>query len=431
MSPTKRSRRTDFTLFLSALKVRPVLVFLCLMLWGPLYRSALDKIWVVVGNLSLLGQWAQLQSVIDLIAAPNALSIGIGLTVLTAQSSKTKHVALLKVGYLLGLMITAPIGLATFIAGPPIAQWLGLEIGEPTPFSLACACGLLSTPIALVTGYWLGQNQRVKVLGLLVLTNVPVVMLLIAGGYLNWTSLIEKALLCNIAILLLCHGLLVIQLFKHSPFTRSELVAASKPLMHYLPAGFSTGLLTPASVFIGRSTIANHLNWDALGSVTALWDISAWALNSAQTVLNFYFLPLLSRQVLTAELRSQIGKIIVWVGLPCLLYFALALIFQNDLLHVLYTAQLEISRSTSALFWVGEFVRILAAIFVIGLYAQRSTRQIAFWELFSQPLFTLLLILGFSRSLQWIGMSYLVSYTLYAIGCAAGFYWQSKRATRT
>ena len=30
-----------------------------------------------------------------------------------------------------------------------------------------------------------------------------------------------------------------------------------------------------------------------------------------------------------------------------------------------------------------------------------------------------------------IGMSYLVSYTLYAIGCAAGFYWQSKRATRT
>jgi hypothetical protein len=64
---------------LNTKNLRYALVIFFLASWGPLYRSVLDKLWMYSDGLSLVGQWAQFQTLADLIGAPVGAGIGIGL----------------------------------------------------------------------------------------------------------------------------------------------------------------------------------------------------------------------------------------------------------------------------------------------------------------------------------------------------------------
>ncbi len=54
----------------------------------------LDKGWMQLGGLTLVGQWAQLQGLAELVSAPAMAGIGVGLTVLTAQRDRSQHLPL-------------------------------------------------------------------------------------------------------------------------------------------------------------------------------------------------------------------------------------------------------------------------------------------------------------------------------------------------
>jgi hypothetical protein len=65
-----------------------------LIVWGPAYRALLDKLWMQHADLQTVGQWAQLQSVAELITAPVQAGIAMGLTVLVSQSRPHTHTPL-------------------------------------------------------------------------------------------------------------------------------------------------------------------------------------------------------------------------------------------------------------------------------------------------------------------------------------------------
>jgi hypothetical protein len=66
---------------------------------------------------------------------------------------------------------------------------------------------------------------------------------------------------------------------------------------------------------------------------------------------------------------------------------------------------------------LGDFLRIVAAVFLMGLYTLHASKSIAFGELLSQPLFALLLLISINLSLVDIGKYHLLTYLIYSIFC--------------
>jgi O-antigen/teichoic acid export membrane protein len=107
------------------------------------------------------------------------------------------------------------------------------------------------------------------------------------------------------------------------------------------------------------------------------------------------------------------GQILI----PSFAALLLLLIFQNPILLALYGDQLEVSREITAIFWLGDFLRIVAAVFLMGLYTLHASKAIALGELLSQPLFALLLFISINLSLVDIGKYHLLTYLIYSIFC--------------
>ncbi|MFM6978790.1 MAG: hypothetical protein ACKOW7_02135, partial [Methylophilaceae bacterium] len=85
----------------------------------------------------------------------------------------------------------------------------------------------------------------------------------------------------------------------------------------------------------------------------------------------------------------------------------------------------------AALFWGGDIVRVLACIYLIGLYSMHATKAITIWDIFSQPLFAVLLILGASSSMLNVGYAYLMTYVVYALLCVSSYFYLAKRTRKS
>lgn len=410
-------------------KLKYATILLCLSAWGPFYRSTLDRLWVLEGGLSSVGQWAQLQTLMEFIVAPIGAGIAVGLSIFTTQHRHADHPIILCAGYFLSLAIISPFLLVTIFYSKNICIFLGLNIAYQKEVILSGIAGYLGIGVALLSNFFIGRNQQGKSLGLMLVTGAPIILLLTFFTLFKFDYPIKWVLYSIIVVGLTTNGLLIFFLYRSKKlhkYTFTQLSDYCYKLARFIPAGLAIGILSPLCVLIVRSMIAQQQDWRIAGVATALWRVSDWVLSWAITMLYFHFLPMLSYDSLQGKIKIAIKKITIQIFLPSLLALLLLCIFRSPVLHFLYGEKINISLDISLYFWLGEALRILSAIYLMGLFVLHATKMIAIWDFFSQPLFSFLLFSGMASSLELTGLAFLLTYLLYAALCILGFIYVEK-----
>lgn len=389
-----------------------------LVLWGPAYRALLDKLWALSGGMALVGQWAQMQSIMDLIAAPTFVGVGMGLTVLVAQRPPDEHSPLLAAAMLLGLITALPLVIVSLILPNQLTLLLGFSENQSHLVSLAAMCGFVSIALGILNGYWLGQQRTGRVLLVSVITALPPVPYLLASVLKPFSPDPCAFLLIVLLTQLLVSTLMIQRVWPwHLKQTTisNQIHKALKPLAPFILSGLATGLLTPLSGIVIRSAMADQMDWVAAGAATAVWRASDWILSVTNSILYYHFLPRLSLHAANGSLPTGMKNAAYKVIVPGVIALVLLYLFQGPILHSLYTSELQVTHVVSALFWGGDALRMFAGLLLFGLYALHANRAIALGEWLSQPLLALLLTLGAAFSLVGIGLAHVVTYTLFVL----------------
>jgi hypothetical protein len=413
-------------------------VIAMLVIWGPLYRAVFDKGWMLLGGLPLVGQWAQLQNLADLVSGPAFAGVGLGLTVLTAQRPPNEHRALFFTAALLGWVSTAPLLAAVLIWPSQIAQWLGLDPSLHTWLAWIALSGWVGILFGQLSAYWLGQQRHARVLTLSVATGLPGLLALVIASQIALRHDPQHApeqglqVVVWAGLLVGCAGLIgllvsLYQWIRQTPNARAQLQAAFKTVAVYLPAGFSIGLLTPLSAMAIRSSLAQQIDWQAAGTATALWRASDWILSSASAFLYYHYLPKLSLWAQAGQLQSRLPQVMRRMVLPCGALLLVLWLLQTSVLPLLYDERLQASPAVTAAMWGGDLLRIVAAVFLYALFALHASKTIAWGEWLSQPLLALLLAMGAAQSLMFTGLAHMGTYALYALVNAVAVAWHLRQ----
>ena len=392
--------------------------------WGPFYRSILDKIWVLNSGILSVGKWAQLQTFIDFMSAPITAGLAIGLSIFTAQNNKNEQMTILLSAYLLGAIATLPLLFLSIGNIESICSILGLDQLLGSEVVLSAIGGFLSIGSSLLCGYFIGRDQQNKAFFLILITTFPNVLVLCLSTYIDSIdpfflllySIIIVGIASNVALILMLY-----QYRKTSEYDIDTIYKFSKQLLRFIPTGFAIGMISSFCVLLTRNLIAIQENWTIASQAVALWRLSDWILTPATTILYFHFLPALSRNLLSGNANSCMREIIRKLFLPSILALSLLILFRNQALHFFYDAKFIVPFNVAFNFWIGDALRILAAIFLMGLYAMHATKLIIIFDIFSQPLFVFLLFMGMATSLLSTGFAFLLTYFLYSVLCIAGF----------
>jgi O-antigen/teichoic acid export membrane protein len=370
-----------------------------------------DKVLALRGGGEAVALWAQLASVVDLVAGIALAGIAGGLTVLVAQASDPERRRDL-------LRHALAIGLAVSLA-PAIAVLAGaalLDAGmQPLTVAAAALAGCIVIIPGMLNSYWLGRERRDAQLAL------AAASALVAVAAVAWAPagrILEFLLLAQAAPALV---LLVVW----RPRVRPRDPAQAAALRRYLLPGIAVGVLGPLSMLAARWLVARALSWDDAGVLQALWRMSDWIWGIASGVLSVLFFARMSAAHPRGELAAVTRSATRAVLLPAALSFALLFVFHAPVLATLYDESFTVSRTAAALFFAGGALRIAAWIWLYALYAMTRTGAIALGELFSLPLFAGLLALwGDALTLERAGLAWLLSYAAYA----AFNYWAMRRA---
>lgn len=357
-----------------------------------------------------------------------------GLAVFTAQRDARMHIPFLLTSYALGLLYTLPLMLLALIFAPSIVDWLGLQSQPMDWFRLAVIDGWLATAIGQITSFYLGRRQHGRVLLALLLTGLPVVIAVALGSIMHWPHLPYLALMTMLLVNLLAHLYLWIKFlrwYRHTRDARNFFGIALAKLSPYIAAGFSVGMLTPLSILVVRSAIAHDLSWQAAGVSTALWRASDWVLSTSQGVMYYHFLPLLSQEIKRGNGVIAMRNVASKVFIPSLVILLLLFVLRDSVLPLLYDERLQVDWQIAALFWGGDALRVLACIFLIGLYSMHATKAITIWDMFSQPLFALMLLLGASQTMAMVGYAHIATYFIYAGLCVSSYFYLAHQAAKT
>jgi PST family polysaccharide transporter len=363
-------------------------------------RSALDKILAVRGGGELVALWAQLSSVIEMVAAVALTGVGAGLSVLVAQTRlRERQQLFLRRALVLGLAVSLPVAVAAAAAG-----WRFVQILPPLSVALAALAGWIGVIHGLVNSFWLGQQRRDLMLALAFAA---------AAISLGAAALAPPDLVLELIVVSQAAPALVLLGVPHRAAAAPR--AEDRALERYIVPGLVIGILSPLSMLVARSLVADALSWHESGVLQALWRISDWICGFAAGVLSVLYLPRMAAAYpqpgLAPVLRESMGTVL----LPSALLFLLLFAFYRPLLEALYDPSFQAPPLVVALLFAGSLARIAAWIPLFGLYAMRRTRAIAVGELLSLPLFAALAFAaGESLTLELVGALWLASYLAYA-----------------
>ena len=372
----------------------------------------MDKILALRGGAEAVALWAQLSSVIDLVAGVALAGIGGGLTVLVAQSADPgRRRELLRQALALGLVMSLAPALAV-VAG-------GALLESATLLRLTVAAAALAGWFAIVPGmlnsYWLGRERRGAQLALAA-ASASISLAAAAWAPPGW--MLEWLLAAQAA-----PALALLALWRRRARPRDP--AQATALRRYILPGIAIGILGPASLLAARALVATSLSWHDAGVLQALWRVSEWIWGLASGVLSVLYFARMS----AAHPRGGLGQVTRaaarTVLAPAALLFAVLFAFHRPVLAMLYDSSFEVSATAAALFFAGSVLRIASWIPLYALYAMSRTRSIAAGELLSLPLFAALLAAwGENLTLERAGVSWLLAYLAYA----AFNYWAMRRA---
>jgi PST family polysaccharide transporter len=369
-------------------------------------RSALDNILALRGGAELVALWAQLSSLIEMIAAVALNGVGAGLSVLVAQTQSPERQQLfLRRALYLGLVISAPVGVAAAIAGWSLSERLGGAALSPQSVSLAALAGWIAVIHGLVNSFWLGQQRRDLMLGLALLS---------AALALAAAAFAPPALVMELIIVAQAAPAAVLLFVPHRAAAPGR--ADDHALQRYVLPGVVIGILSPASMIVARSLVADALSWHESGVLQALWRLSDWICGFASGVLSVLYLPRFAAAYPQARLAPVLRESARTVLLPSALLFLLLFAFYSPVLEALYDPSFRAPPLAAALLFAGSLARIAAWIPLFGLYAAARTRAIAVGELLSLPLFAVLAFAAGDRlTLEVVGALWLATYLAYGM----------------
>jgi len=378
-------------------------------------RSGIDKLLALRGGGELVALWAQLSSVIEMIAGVALAGVGAGLSVLVAQTARPERQQLfLRRALSLGLTVSLPVAVVAAFTGLCFPAALGGDALSAYSIVLAATAGWIAVIHGLINSFWLGQQRRHLMLGL---AAVSAALSLAAAAFAPRAFLMEFVVLAQAA------PALVFFLVPHHADARAR--AEDHALQRYVLPGIVVGIFSPLSMLVARSLVGETLSWHDSGVLQALWRVSDWVCGLAAGVLAVQYLPRFAAAYPSPGLGPVVREAVVTVLLPSAVLFALLFAFHRPLLAALYDPSFEASPVVVALLFAGSLVRIASWIALFALYASLRTRAIALGELFSLPLFAALaLAAGDALTLEAVGVFWLVAFLAYtAFNC-----WALRRA---
>lgn len=350
-----------------------------------------------------------------MVAGVALAGVGAGLSVLVAQTHLQERQRLfLRRALYLGLAVSLPVGVATAAGGWRFSEALGGTALLPQIVALAALAGWIAVVHGTVNSFWLGQQRRDLMLALAAAS---------AAVALGAAALAPQAFIMEFIIISQAAPAAVLLFVPHQADVPKR--AEDHALQRYILPGLVIGILSPMSMLIARSLVADSLSWHESGVLQALWRISDWICGFAAGVLSVLYLPRFAAAYPKPGLAPVLREAVKTVLLPSAVLFLLLFAFHRPLLAVLYDPSFEASATAVALIFAGSLVRIAAWIPLFALYAMYRTRAIAIGEFLSLPLFAALLFAaGESLTLELAGALWLATYLAYS----AFNFWAMRKA---
>lgn len=379
-------------------------------------RAGLDKLLAITNTPAMIGLWAQLQSVFDLIAGVAITGVLQGLTVMTAQIRDPRdEVGLLRSALKLALAISVGLSLFVALATAVVPEKYILGGLERDLILIAIAAGCAFVIPATANAYWLGKHLQRRMLSLALLLGM--VWLLV--GVAAWFGLSLRGLLLIQSIALLTLGIILWHYF----FRKSQLTERFEErreyvqkLLRFIPAGLAIGIMSPVSMLLIRGLLSKMLSWNDVGFLQALWRSTDWITATSAGILSLVFFPRFSNAYGSATFKSELVRAGMIVLVPAGMLMFLLYLYQREALALLYDSRFVVSDLAAALFMLGSWVRIASWVFLFGLFAAHRTWMIVIGEVLSLPLFALLLwYFGTGMTLERAASLFLVSYLVYLI----------------
>lgn len=407
-------------------KITHLFFLAALIILGPAYRSLLDKILTVTGGIQLVGQWSQVQSLMDLVVAPTFMGVAMGVTIFTAQTNIKYHKEILVSGILIGLITVLIYVVTAIFWNKPLASFIGLNNNQSNLQTWAIAGGFANTPLLLLNGYWLGQKKIGLVLTSTLILMLPsIICAWICSNKNTGTELISIAQTYTVTNLVII-GYIALRKYKSIIKIliekKTNLYKIMMKLIPFTVTGFTVGILTPLSTVIIRAEMYREMNWESVGIATALWRTSDWILSIVNSALYYYVLPKASIEAAAGRSSKMMINVFIILFFPALVTFGILFSFQDFILAKLYSNNIEIKSEIITYFWIGDIFRMYSGILIFGLYTLHANRAITIGEFFSQPLLAFILALGFANTLINVGASHLITYIIFAIINTCFFY---------
>lgn len=370
----------------------------------------MDKILAVRGGADLVAHWAQLASVIELVAAVALAGVGGGLIVLVAQARRPERQrALLREALRLGLCVSAPAMLVLAALSMVAPRLVAGEEISTALLAFGTAVGCASVLPGLVSNYWLGQQRR-----------GPMLSLALVSGALPAAAagLAPREWLLGAIAVATALPALVLAFVPRAPRgaeATDEALRDRDALRRYIAPGISIGVLSPLSMLAARSLVASHLSWESAGHLQALWRVCDWVAAPASGILAVYFLPRLGAAWRTPRFVAELRQAAIASLGPAAAALAALYAVRGGVFALLYDPGFQPGDTAVALFLGGTLVRIAAWVPLFGLYAGRRTHAIALGELLSLPLFAALLaVFADGLTLERAGVLWVASFAVYA-----------------
>jgi len=410
--------------------IQSVLAAFVIILIDLLGRAGLDKVLALAGGPVMVGLWAQLQSVVELVSAVTMAGVLQGLTVLITQMSASRDErSLLRGALKLGLGTSLAVALIVALASPELAVWLTQRRIETDLFLLAALAGCITVVPATLNAYWLGKHQQQRMLGLALLTSV--ILLLVAAS--AWFGLSLGGLMWVQTLMLAIIGIVIwryLDKLSRARDGQEDGAEYFRKLVKFVPVGLAIGIMSPVSMLLVRGMLSGALSWSDVGFLQALWRSTEWVTATAAGVLSLIFLPRFSATYGSGRFKREMTRAGVMVLIPAACLLLLIFFNQRAMLATLYDARFVVSDETAALIMLGSWIRIASWLFLFGLFSAHRTGLIIAGEILSLPLYALLLwLFADGMTLERTALLYFVSYLVYLGFNAIALLYSSRKTT--
>lgn len=383
-----------------------LLLPLLVVLAGLAGRALTDKLIALRGGPAAIGTWAQLSSLIDLVAGVSLAGVGVALVAAVAKSQAADRPAWLKATMIPCMVLSG----LTALAAAPLMHWAGFLVvpaGQQSLALLALLAGWLAVPPGLAVSALIGAGRAGRAAALTAVSFLPPVSLLLVSP----TGSAPADLLIG-QILFGAAVAISIFLRRAGEVDRLEL----RRLLRFAPAGITIGLLSPIAMVLARARISEALSWEHVAMVQTVWRANEWTTAVVAGMLYVHYLPRLvaagGRQAFSQVLGHAAALTLVPAALAMLgLWMLLPLVIEW-----LYRPELVPARTDAGLLLLGDFLRVVSWVFLYGLYARQAPRAVTIGEFLSIPLFALLLWLAVRPASLWdVGMAWTLAYLAYAV----------------